>query len=219
MAVSFYCSSADLFPKIETDMFSTWTNNQFISHTISASTFQGFVWGTWEQQSWCWNVLILTIHLDQDTLHVHQATVGEPTDLALSTIQVMFMCTIGMVYVGNSSTCLMRWRNKNISIVIVKRQSSSYSLKSMYQTNLTDVHKMYQKASLLIIHNLRLIDAVKWHILMEKTQVKMCQAFSWNVFCTRNQVRNPAMLCCNDTLMGQNVPQWEREYILMMTLF
>ena len=98
----------------------------------------------------------------------------------------------GLVYVSNSSTCLIRWRNKNISIVIVKRQSSSYSLKSMYQTNLTDVHKMYQKASLLIIHNLRLIDAVKWHILMEKTQVKMCQAFSWNVFCTRNQVRNPA---------------------------
>ena len=29
----------------------------------------------------------------------------------------------------------------------------------------------------------------------------------------------PAMLCCNDTLMGQNVPQWEREYILLMTLF
>ena len=68
-------------------------------------------------------VLILTIHLDQDTLHVQQeVTVGEPTDLALSTIPVMFMNTIGMVYVGNSSTCLMRWRNKNISIVVVKRQ-------------------------------------------------------------------------------------------------
>ena len=87
------------------------------------------------------------------------------------------------------------------------------------QTNFTNVHKMYQKASLLIIHNLRLKDAVKWHILMEKPEVKMCQAFSWNVFCTCNQVRKPAMLCCNDTLMGRNVPQWESEYILMMTLF
>ena len=30
----------------------------------------------------------------------------------------------------------------------------------------------------------------------------------------------PAMLCCNDTLMGQNVPQLESEYILLMiTLF
>ena len=61
-------------------------------------------------------VLVLTIHLDQDTLHVQQAvTVGEPTDLALSTIPVM-------VYVGNSSTCLMRRRNENISIVVFKRR-------------------------------------------------------------------------------------------------
>ena len=29
------------------------------------------------------------------------------------------------------------------------------------QTDFTNVHKMYQKANLLIIHNLRLIDAVK----------------------------------------------------------
>ena len=27
------------------------------------------------------------------------------------------------------------------------------------------------------------------------------------------------MVCCNDTLMGQNAPQWESEYILMITLF